>query len=519
MPSRNKGSSRKARAMTDRPIAVISYNRPDLLERFLASLKAQTVAVDPARVALFQDHGDPAEEACVAVFRAAFSEGAVFQADSNLGVALNIDRAERHVFETLGAEVAYFFEDDLILGPHYLDALGQLAEFALQEERVSYVAAYGAHRIDAAEQSERAGEIVPMDHKWGFALTRRQWERQKPIIEPYLEIIRQRPYRQRDNATIKAYYRRLGYAGAGTSQDGAKDVAGAVLGTAKLMSLACFARYEGRDGLHMRPELFEQLGYGETEVFAGAPKFTLPSSEQLDDWIAAMRASLSNPESKTKMRDMLVEELFGQSPYSGFTPIIDEPNLQGWNGLHPALERHVVREQPAVIVDVGVWHGQSTVTLARSQAKSRADGMVIAVDTFLGSPEHWTRTRPDVHQALNFRHGRPSFYDTFMSNIVLSGLSDRVLPIAQTSENAALILKRVGVVPDLVHVDAAHEYEPALRDIETWWDILRPGGLLVGDDFLWPSVARAVVHFSDRCAIPFAVDGPKWWLRKPASKS
>ncbi|MEE4317585.1 MAG: class I SAM-dependent methyltransferase [Erythrobacter sp.] len=505
--------------MIDRPIAVISYNRPDLLERFLASLKQQTVAVNPSQVALFQDHGDPAEADCMAVFRAAFPEGEVFQSDTNLGVALNIDRAERHVFETLGADVAYFFEDDLILGPHYLEALGQLADFALGEERVSYVAAYGSHRTDAAEQSERSGELVLMDHKWGFALTRRQWERQKPIIEPYLEIIRQRPYRQRDNAAIKAYYHKLGYAQAGTSQDGAKDVAGAVLGTVKLMSLACFARYEGRDGLHMRPELFDELGYGKTEVFAGSPDFDLPSSEQLDTWVERMRASLRNPESEARMRDKLIQELFGQSPYTGFKPVIEQPDLQGWNGLHPALERHVARDKPAIIVDVGVWHGQSTVTLARAQNKERTDGIVIAVDTFLGSPEHWTRSRPDVHKSLAFKHGRPSFYETFLSNVVLSGLDDRVVPIAQTSENAALILKRLGIAPDLVHVDAAHEYKPVLQDIETWWGLLRPGGLLVGDDFPWPSVARAVVHFSDQIGLPFDVDGPKWWMRKPAAPS
>jgi len=281
--------------MTDRPIAIISYNRPDLLERFLTSLKQQTIAVDPAQIALFQDHGDPAEADCVAVFLAAFPEGAVFQADENLGVALNIDRAERYVFETLGAQIAYFFEDDLILGPHYLEALGQLGDFALAEPRVSYVAAYGAHRTDVAEQAARADELVPMDHKWGFALTRRQWERQRPIIEPYLEIIRQRPYRQRDHAAIKAYYRSLGFGEAGTSQDGAKDVANAVLGTAKLMSFACFARYEGREGLHMRPELYEELGYGQTSLYDGAPAFTLPSSALIDQWVEALRHGLRNP--------------------------------------------------------------------------------------------------------------------------------------------------------------------------------------------------------------------------------
>lgn len=502
--------------MTDRPIAIISYNRPDLLERFLVSLKQQTIAVDPAQVALFQDHGDPAEDQCVAVFRAAFPDSAVFQAEENLGVALNIDRAERHVFETRGADIAYFFEDDLILGPRYLEALGQLADFALGEDRVSYVAAYGVHRTDAAEQASRAGELVPMDHKWGFALTRRQWERQRPIIAPYLEIIRQRPYRQRDHAAIKAYYRSLGFGEAGTSQDGAKDVAGAVLGTVKLMSFACFARYEGREGLHMRPELYEELGYGQTSLYDGAPAFTLPSAAQLDEWVEGLRAGLRSPESETSMHNKLIEELFGTSPYANFTPIIAEPDLQGWNGLHPALERHVAHDNPAIIVDVGVWHGQSTVTLARAQNKLRDDGVVIAVDTFLGSPEHWTRSRPDVHRALAFRHGRPSFYETFLSNVVLSGLNDQVLPIAQTSQNAALILKRVGVTPDLVHVDAAHEYKPVLEDIETWYALLRPGGLLIGDDFPWPSVARAVVHFCDRFELSFGVEGPKWWIRKPA---
>jgi hypothetical protein len=278
--------------MIDRPIAVISYNRPDLLERFLTSLKEQTVTVDPARVALFQDHGDQAEADCVAVFRAAFPEGEVFQSDTNLGVALNIDRAERHVFETLGADVAYFFEDDLILGPHYLEALGQLSDFALSEERVGYVAAYGNHRASAEEQAERSGEIVPMDHIWGFALLRRQWERQKPIIEPYLEIIRQRPYRERDEEAIKEYYRSLGYPSIVTSQDGAKHVASLALGTIRLMSFACFAKYEGSEGLHMNPELFKKLGYSDMTVFDGPPDFDLPSSEQLDQWIERLRGDM-----------------------------------------------------------------------------------------------------------------------------------------------------------------------------------------------------------------------------------
>lgn len=57
--------------MTDHPIAVISYNQPDLLRAFLASLKEQTCPVNPARVALFQDHGGPTEGHSVAALRGA----------------------------------------------------------------------------------------------------------------------------------------------------------------------------------------------------------------------------------------------------------------------------------------------------------------------------------------------------------------------------------------------------------------------------------------------------------------
>jgi predicted O-methyltransferase YrrM len=220
-------------------------------------------------------------------------------------------------------------------------------------------------------------------------------------------------------------------------------------------------------------------------------------------------AELRHPAAK------LAEALFGGNPYDGFTPASPEPDLQGWNGNHPTLTRLVEQYKPGIIIDVGVWKGQSTITFARAQEKVAPDGFVIAVDTFLGSPEHWTLARPDVHRSLAFRHGRPSFYETFLSNVVLAKATEQIVPLAQTSENAAAILRRHGIMPDLVHIDAAHEYHPVLRDIEVWWAMLKQGGVLVGDDFVSPGVAKAVVHFSDKLGLPFQVNHPKWWIVKP----
>jgi hypothetical protein len=285
------------------PIIIVSFSRPALLERLLLSLRQQTQPIDFSNVYLFQDGGSNLFDDCIQIFEKLMPEGRVIAADRNLGIALNIDRAERFAFEVLGVDVAYFFEDDLILGENYLAVLSQLCEFALNEPRVGYFAAYGNHRASLDEQKERSAEVVRMAWKWGFGLTKRQWSRQKDIIDPYLDIIRRDIYRRRDAKAIFAYYETLGYSSPGTSQDGAKDVAGHVLGTVKIMSFACFARYEGREGEHSRPASYDREGFGNTQLYPEVPVLSMPSPMVLDSWIALGRrnAKVNNPSPESKL--------------------------------------------------------------------------------------------------------------------------------------------------------------------------------------------------------------------------
>ena len=212
---------------------------------------------------------------------------------------------------------------------------------------------------------------------------------------------------------------------------------------------------------------------------------------------------------------VLMERLYGEDVFEGFGPVLP-PDLQGWNSDHPAFAELFGEVRPRVVIDVGVWKGRSVVFMGNLMRQLGIDGMVIAVDTFLGSPEHWNRKRADrIHTSLRLRHGYPGLYWQFLSNILQAGLRERVVPLAQTSENAALILKRAGVKADLVHVDAAHEYEPALRDARLYWDLLAPGGVLVGDDYSWPEVARAADEFARLVGQELDVQEPKWILRKP----
>jgi SAM-dependent methyltransferase len=214
---------------------------------------------------------------------------------------------------------------------------------------------------------------------------------------------------------------------------------------------------------------------------------------------------------------VLMERLYGEDVYEGFGPVL-EPDLQGWNSDHPAFAALFQEMRPRIVIDVGVWKGRSVVFMGNLMRELGINGMVVAVDTFLGSPEHWNRERPDkIYTSLRLRHGYPGLYWQFLSNILHAGMRERVVPLAQTSENAALILKRAGVKADLVHIDAAHEYEPVLRDARLYWDLLAPGGVLVGDDYTWPQVARAAQDFAASIGQPLEVREPKWILRKPTN--
>lgn len=283
------------------PVAIMSFNRPILLAGVLRDLRSQTIKLNDEQVYLFQDGVSDqfdgkalAEEStkamCIALFKEAFPRGHVMASETNLGIAFNFERAERITLGSLGADAAAFFEDDMALSPGYLEVLATLLSFALSEPKVGYVAAYGDHHASFAQQSAQQGKIVPMHHKWGFGLTKRQWERQQPIVDPYLRLLEGKNYLDRDHKQIREYFGTLGYGSMGSSQDAAKDVAGSVLGTTKLMSYVCYGKYLGEWGVHQRPEDYRKAGYAETILFPTIIKtFDYPTVEHLDAMIVDER--------------------------------------------------------------------------------------------------------------------------------------------------------------------------------------------------------------------------------------
>jgi hypothetical protein len=252
------------------PIVIFSFDRPHYLRRFCQSLRAQQgVVLNERRIYLVQDGAvSPrtgvryAEDAVLAesaaAFREVFPRGQVLASRDNHGIAFNIRRGEALVFEALDAELGYFFEDDLELGPAYLLAMERLREAVADRPEVGYFAAYGEHRQPA---DPAAPKYIGLDHHWGFALRRQAWLRISQWLRPYFAILAEADYQHRDHAAIFRFLQGQEMAMDRSSQDTLKAVASAACGVLRVMTDIGFARYIGERGASFNPDRYRQLGY------------------------------------------------------------------------------------------------------------------------------------------------------------------------------------------------------------------------------------------------------------------
>ncbi len=202
-------------------------------------------------------------------------------------------------------------------------------------------------------------------------------------------------------------------------------------------------------------------------------------------------------------------------PYDSFDPTAWPEDVSGWGSDSPAFGELVESLRPRRIIEIGTWKGGSALTLAGHLERLDLDCEIICVDTWLGALEMWADLDdPNRHGSLNLKHGYPSLYYTFLANVVRAGQQGRITPFPVPSITAAQWCALRGVHADLIYLDGSHEEEDVYQDLVTWWDIVRPGGVLVGDDWSWDGVRLAVQRFANehKLAIPHRHD--KWELRK-----
>jgi hypothetical protein len=88
---------------------------------------------------------------------------------------------------------------------------------------------------------------------------------------------------------------------------------------------------------------------------------------------------------------------------------------------------------------------------------------------------------------------------------------------------AAKVFKAQGRTFPLVNLDAMHAYDDVLADCRAWWELVEPGGMLMGDDYYDTSnwrrettgVSQAADDFAASVGLRLVGLHRCWFIQKP----
>jgi len=165
---------------------------------------------------------------------------------------------------------------------------------------------------------------------------------------------------------------------------------------------------------------------------------------------------------------------------------LDPTTTPGWFNHGAKILALVDQVRPMVCVELGTWLGASAIPVAR--VIRRWGGTLTCVDTWAG----------DVHPSDEVqRPSAPWMLVACARYLMEAGVGASIRLIPSTSREAA----KTWTMPiDWLYIDADHRYEAVCADLAAWVPHVRPGGLILGDDYGhrdFPGVQRAWDEFED----------------------
>lgn len=166
-----------------------------------------------------------------------------------------------------------------------------------------------------------------------------------------------------------------------------------------------------------------------------------------------------------------------------------------------------------VYLELGCWTGAGSTEYVTKRFSAMS---VICVDTFEGSSEHHRNVEQKAIADDLWRH--------FCVNRWVD--RHRVYPIKATSVEGMRLVKGLGVVPDFIYVDAAHEADAVFDDVTTALSLF-PTSVIIGDDYVKPPAngsAFGVYAAIDKAVkqkiispAEFRTNGRVWYLTRNLS--
>jgi hypothetical protein len=208
------------------------------------------------------------------------------------------------------------------------------------------------------------------------------------------------------------------------------------------------------------------------------------------------------------------------NPYEGFQAE-DYPLEANGGGATPIFGYIFEKIKPQFVIEVGSWKGMSALWMANWMRNQNIPGQILCIDTWLGCPELYQAETSGIWGINGKRKfGRPQIYEQFLANVIKSELTGYILPFSTTSAAGAKWLKMrpLSKQADVIYIDGSHEEPDVLRDLIDYWDLLKSGGAMIGDDYDqgFTGVVKAVTRFAEmkRVSVEIVATERKWVIWK-----
>ncbi len=191
------------------PILLFVYNRPEHVERCVASLLANELA-DHSDLFIYADAArDQASQEAVMRVRSyvrtisGFKSITIIERDENWGLARNVIDGVTTCVNRYGKVIV--IEDDLVLAPYFLRFMNDALDAYEDEPRVGHIQACDFTR----DKSLPPTFLIKFTGSWGWATWKRAWQHFNPDGEALLEQLQQRGLTRRFDFNGKYGFTRM----------------------------------------------------------------------------------------------------------------------------------------------------------------------------------------------------------------------------------------------------------------------------------------------------------------------